>query len=76
MLIITRKVGEKVIVDENIEIVVVSIDGGKVRLGFNAPSSVRIHRQEVYERIQKANHDAAADKENVRLPSIPDNPEV
>jgi carbon storage regulator len=70
MLIITRKEGESVILNDNVEVVVVSIEGSKIRLGFNAPSEVTIHRKEVYERIQQANKDAAINKDKIKLPNF------
>lgn len=70
MLIVTRKEGESVIVNDHVEVIVVSVEGGKIRLGFNAPPSVQIHRKEVYEKIQQANRDAAANKSTTQLPKI------
>ncbi len=70
MLIVTRKEGEVVVVNDTIEVVLVSIEGGQVRLGFNAPRDVRIHRKEVYDRIRSANQEAATDKKSVSLPRI------
>ena len=51
MLVLSRKQGERIMVDDHVEITVVEIRGGKVRLGFCAPEHVAIHRQEIYERI-------------------------
>ena len=52
MLILTRKIDERIIVDGNIVITVVEVCGdGKVRLGFEAPKEIPIHREEVYEQI-------------------------
>ena len=51
MLVLSRKQGERIIVDNCVEITVVELRGGKVRLGFCAPEHVAIHRQEIYERI-------------------------
>ena len=70
MLVITRKAGEAVILNDNIEVVVVSVDGNQIRLGFNAPASIPVHRKEVYERIQRANREAAVIKKSVRLPHL------
>jgi carbon storage regulator len=70
MLIVTRKAGESVILNDNIEVIVVSIDGSQIRLGFNAPTHIPIHRKEIYERIQSANRDAAANKSTTQLPKI------
>jgi carbon storage regulator len=50
MLVLTRRVGEEIIIDNNIRVTVVSIDGGKVRVGITAPAEVRVDRQEVHER--------------------------
>jgi len=54
MLVLTRKKNEELVIGENIVVTVVDIHGGTVRLGINAPKSVTIHRQEVYEKL-KAN---------------------
>jgi len=70
MLIITRKEGETVILSDNIEVTVVSVDGAQVRLGFNAPLSIQIHRKELYERIQRANQEAATSMQNIHLPKF------
>jgi carbon storage regulator len=50
MLVLTRRVGETIVIDGNIEVTVVAIQGDKVRLGVNAPRSMRVDRQEVHER--------------------------
>ncbi|HKI35707.1 MAG TPA: carbon storage regulator [Gemmataceae bacterium] len=54
MLVLTRKVGEVVVIDGGIEVTVVKIDGGKVRLGFTAPPAVLIHRSEVIQSQREA----------------------
>ena len=51
MLVLTRKPDEAVYIGKNVKLVVLSIEGGKVRLGFEAPADVPIHRKEVYQRI-------------------------
>lgn len=53
MLILTRKPREKVHIGEEITITVISIRGGTVRFGFQAPPSCTIHREEIYERIKR-----------------------
>ena len=53
VLVLSRKVGESVLIFDDIEVVVVEIKGDKVRLGFIAPKSVPIHRREVYQAIQR-----------------------
>ena len=53
MLVLTRKRNESIIVGDHIVITVVEIRGDKVRLGIAAPSNIPIHRQEVYDAIQR-----------------------
>lgn len=53
MLVLSRKKDEKIIIGDQIKIMVIEIRGDKVRLGIDAPKEVRVHRQEVYEAIQR-----------------------
>ena len=62
MLILTRKSGESVKIGDEIRIVVMAVKGRQVRLGVDAPHSVSIHREEIYNRIQKENLLAASMK--------------
>lgn len=55
MLVLTRKRDESIIIGDNIVITVIGIRGDKVRFGIEAPKEVSIHRQEVYEAIQREN---------------------
>jgi len=55
MLVLTRKLGESIAIDDNIKIVVVQIKGKQVRLGIKAPKETKIHREEVYTAIQDQN---------------------
>ena len=50
MLVLTRQIGEEIVIDGNIRIVVTAIKGGKVRLGISAPPAVTVDRKEVHER--------------------------
>ncbi|RDY71532.1 carbon storage regulator [Halobacillus trueperi] len=59
MLVLNRKEGESVRVGDEVTITVVSVEGGQVKLGIDAPKSVGIHRQEVYVAIEKENAEAA-----------------
>ena len=59
MLTLTRSVGESIRIGEDIEVYVVEVRGGTVRLGFKAPREVAIHRDEVYRQIAEANALAA-----------------
>jgi carbon storage regulator len=54
MLVLSRKVNETIIINDNIVITVVDIRGDKVRLGIEAPKDVPVHRQEVYDAIKRA----------------------
>jgi len=55
MLVLTRKVGESISIDDNIKIRVVQLKGKQVRLGIEAPKETKIHREEVYESVKKKN---------------------
>lgn len=60
MLVLTRKPNESIMINDEIEITIVAIDGDQVKLGINAPKSVDIHRKEVYLSIQEANKAATS----------------
>jgi len=70
MLVLTRKKGEKIIIDDNIELTVVEIEGNKVKLGIDAPKSIEVHREEVYRRIEEENKEAASSKDLSRLGNL------
>ena len=52
MLILTRRVGESIRINDDIEIKVLGIQGNQVRIGANAPREISVHREEIYQRIQ------------------------
>ena len=58
MLVLTRKLGESIAIDDHIKIVVVQIKGKQVRLGIEAPKETKIHREEVYMAIKEQNKEA------------------
>ncbi len=58
MLILTRKLGENIRIGDKIRIVILDIKGGQVKLGIDAPPSVAVHREEIYERIREENRRA------------------
>ncbi|MCK5227755.1 MAG: carbon storage regulator CsrA [Desulfobulbaceae bacterium] len=59
MLILARKVGEAIIVDDNIKVRVLEVKSGQVRLGVEAPDDIAVHREEIYLRILEENKKAA-----------------
>lgn len=58
MLILTRRVGETIIIDDDIEVTVLSVKGNQVRLGIKAPEDIAVHREEIYERLMNDKKDA------------------
>lgn len=62
MLVLSRKKDEKIVIGDQITLMVIDIRGDKVRLGIEAPKDVAVHRQEVYEAIQKEMEMDAAPK--------------
>ena len=59
MLALTRKVGQSIIIDDDIEVTVVEVKGDQVRIGIKAPETVKILRKEIYDEIQSENRQAA-----------------
>ena len=53
MLILTRRVGETVMIGENVTVTVLGVKGNQVRIGVNAPKEVAVHREEIFERIKR-----------------------
>jgi len=57
MLVLSRRVGEKIIINDNIEVMILSVEGKKVRCGIKAPDDVMIYRNELYEKKKSKNKD-------------------
>lgn len=53
MLILTRRLGEKLIIGENVTVTMMDIRGNQVRVGIEAPRDIQVHREEIYQRILK-----------------------
>ncbi len=61
MLILTRRVGETVMIGDEVTITVLGVKGNQVRVGINAPKHVAVHREEIYERIKREQQGGGAD---------------
>jgi len=62
MLVLSRKIGESIMIGDAIEVVILSQDGDNIRVGIKAPKQVEIYRHEVYKAIQQANREAVQSK--------------
>jgi len=60
MLILTRRVGETLMVGDDVTVTVLGVKGNQVRIGVNAPKNVAVHREEIYDRIRKESEGAEA----------------
>lgn len=64
MLILTRRVGEKLVIGENVTVTVLGVKGNQIRIGIDAPSEVQVHREEIFRRIQLERGEEGASKYN------------
>ena len=60
MLLLTRKLGENIRIGDDVKITIVEVKGNHVKLGIDAPPSIKVHREEIYERIQQERQRANA----------------
>lgn len=63
MLVLTRKLGESIAIDDRIKITVISLKGNQVKLGIEAPADTKVYRQELYDKIMEANQQAATTRQ-------------
>ncbi len=68
MLILTRRVGETLMIGDEVTVTVLGVKGNQVRIGVNAPKDIAVHREEIYERIKREQDNAAS----INTPSQPE----
>lgn len=66
MLILTRRVGEAVMIGEEVTVTVLGVKGNQIRIGINAPKRVAVHREEIFDRIQRE-HEPGSDSDYHRV---------
>jgi len=76
MLILSRRVNEKIVIGDDIVVSVIEVRGDQVKIGIDAPRNVKVFREEVFEAIQNENKRAAEGSSAARLPAIDIPPEA
>jgi carbon storage regulator len=71
MLILTRRVGETLMIGDEVTVTVLGVKGNQVRIGVNAPRDVAVHREEIYERIKREQAEQAAHQDEAGPESAP-----
>ncbi len=70
MLILSRKTNQKIRINDDIELTIIDVRGDQVKIGINAPRSVKVFREEVYEDIQRENEAASKSADLSNLPNL------
>lgn len=76
MLILTRRVGETIMVGDTVTFTVLGVKGNQVRCGINAPKDIPVHREEIYDRIHREREEAGVRDSNGAPEGPPDHPET
>lgn len=69
MLILTRRVGETIVIGDDVIVTVLGIKGNQVRIGINAPKDITVHREEIYQRIQQEKNTTSKAAEQSAAPA-------
>ena len=72
MLILTRRVGETLMIGDSVTVTVLGVKGNQVRIGITAPKDVAVHREEIYDRIQRADQGEAGAKPDSSTEGLPE----
>ena len=70
MLILSRKTNQKILIGDNIELTIIDIRGDQVKIGVDAPASVKVFREEIYQEIQNENRAALVRDTELNLPEL------
>ncbi len=70
MLILTRRVGEAVMIGEEVTVTVLGVKGNQVRIGVNAPKTVSVHREEIFDRIKGERGETTTERTNSSLAAV------
>ena len=68
MLILTRRVGETLMIGDSVTVTVLGVKGNQVRIGIDAPKDVAVHREEIYQRIQRGDEAVGDDTSETEVP--------
>lgn len=70
MLVLSRKVGEKLVIDDDVTVAILSVKGNQVRIGIAAPPEVQVHREEIYQRVLEERANGASAESKIRFKKV------